>query len=74
MKIKTIAATPLQLDWLVATLECWEPHCTVYPWDNSIHVTYLVPIPYSKGGRRKLLSPTVIWEQGGPIIERTHLA
>lgn len=73
MKIKTIDATPLQLDWLVATLEDWKPRCTTYPWDNSIRVVYWIPGP-SGGGRNKPIAPTVIWEQGGPIIERERIS
>lgn len=72
MKIKVSEATPLQLDWLVAMLEDWKPRCTTYPWDNSTHITYWVP-GLSGGGRHKPIAPTVIWEQGGPIIEREWL-
>lgn len=72
MKIKTIDATPLQLDWLVATLEDWKPRCTTYPWNNSIRVVYWIP-GLSGGGRHKPIAPTVIWEQGGPIIEREKI-
>jgi len=66
MKIKLKDATNTQLDWLVGTIE------------HSIGFEYRPRTKkcYAYGGTRLLAvySPTTIWAQGGPIIEREHIA
>ena len=53
MKIKVSEATPLQLDWLVASIE------------GVRHSSHASSVHYH--------SPTRLWSQGGPIIERLML-
>ncbi len=67
MKIKTSEATPLQIDWAVAT-------CAGNPVaKHSTGQLYLIDTPWADKTRIKWLaeySPTKHWAQGGPIIER----
>ena len=63
MKIKTAEATPLQLNWLVATCEGLEFDDEGKPiWFPDSDEYFAVP--------REVYSPSTNWAQGGPIIER----
>lgn len=62
MKIKVSEATPLQLNWLVATCEGEE--AAQIKLNGPVHLFGTVgyrPTPYQ---------PSTDWAQGGPILER----
>lgn len=66
MKIKVSEATPLQLDWLVATAEGysgWDGECFTRYSDNYPGAFFL-----------KDYHPSTNWAQGGPIIEREKIS
>ena len=65
MKIKVSDTTPLQLDWMVATIAL---SCKAYINKPSQQCW----INVSPAGH-EVFSPTTDWAQGGPIIEREGL-
>ncbi len=61
---KVSAATPLQLDWLVAKCEGLETHVSKTGF-------LIYPNPHIKvGPTGTAYSPSTEWSQGGPIIDR----
>ena len=61
MKIKTSEATPLQLNWLVATCEGIDDF-------DCMGVAYVADP--DQPHFNKVFRPSTDWSQGGPIIER----
>ena len=75
MKIKTSELTDAALDWAVAKCEGADVGIISPRWvvkaSYSVFNTRRLLCPLEEGG--EFYSPSTIWEQGGPIIERENL-
>ena len=74
-KIKTDEASGAALDWLVAKCEGADVGIVSPGWvvkaSYSVFGTRRLLCPLEEGG--EFYSPSTIWEQGGPIIEREEI-
>ncbi len=74
-KIKTADASDAVLDWLVAKCEGADVGIISPGWvvkaSYSVFNTRRLLCPLEEGG--EFYSPSTIWEQGGPIIEREEI-
>jgi hypothetical protein len=65
MKVKVSEASGSVLDWLVATVEAFDP-----VWNEVVEDFFL---PHSMYCYLKEFRPSTDWAQGGPIIEREKI-
>lgn len=74
MKIKTSETTPIQINWLVAKCEGWEPGKYMMSTDIRKDVNgKVIGIMVPNNREYVWFKPSTDWGHGGPIIEREEI-